>query len=228
MIRVFVGWDDREEAGYHTFCSSVVHTASVPVCFTPLNLKLFEGFYKGGSKDGTNAFIYSRFLVPHLCNYEGPALFVDGSDMVCLSDLAELWDLYDDSKAVQVVLHDYKTKNPVKYIGTPMQSRNDDYPRKNQSSLMLMNCGHAAWREITPAKVETMTGAELHRFSWIPDRFIGGLPIEWNWLSQEFGHNYFAKLVHYTAGIPAFKHYIDTEMADEWHKAYRNVTHVAS
>jgi hypothetical protein len=42
----------------------------------------------------------SRFLVPWLCNFKGHAIFADGSDMICLADIAELDSLFDPSKAV--------------------------------------------------------------------------------------------------------------------------------
>src|SRR5690606_36000298 len=96
--------------------------------------------YRGGQRDGTNAFIYSRFLIPYLQNYKGWALFVDGADMIVKGDLAELWALRDKAKAVQVVKHDYRTKHPRKYVGTQMEADNRDYPCKNWSSVMVINC----------------------------------------------------------------------------------------
>ena len=53
--------------------------------------------------------IYSRFLTPYLNNFDGWVLFADG-DMICQSDIKELWDLRDESKALMVVKHDYQTK----------------------------------------------------------------------------------------------------------------------
>jgi hypothetical protein len=137
--------------------------------------------------------------------------------------LAELWAMRDPFKAVQVVQHEYTTKHPRKYIGTGMESANEDYPRKNWSSLMLINCAHYDWRRITPAKVEKMTGAELHRFEFLEDRFVGALPLEWNWLADEYGPNPDAKLLHWTAGIPAWKAYQDAPMADAWRAAHEKV-----
>ena len=59
---------------------------------------------------------------------------------------------------------------------------------------------------------------QLHRFTWLQDDLIGKLPIEWNWLPDEFGSNLEAKLLHYTLGTPCFKDYANTPMASEWHK----------
>jgi hypothetical protein len=145
--------------------------------------------------------------------------------MVVRGDINELWGLRNPKYAVQVVKHEYSTQHPLKYIGTQMQAPNYDYPRKNLSSVMLINCRHGYWREVDDVFVSKRTGADLHRFDWIPDEFIGDLPIEWNWLADEYGDNPAAKLLHWTAGIPAFPHYANTPMADHWFNAHRKVNY---
>jgi lipopolysaccharide biosynthesis glycosyltransferase len=169
--------------------------------------------YEEAHDDGSNSFIYSRFLVPSLMQYKGWAIFIDG-DMILRDDVAKLWELRDDSKAVMVVKHDYKTKMKKKYLGSP----NEDYPRKNWSSVIMWNCGHPANKNVTPEFVENSTGAELHRFTWLDDSLIGELPIEWNWLPDEFGVNEGAKLLHYTLGTPCFHEFALTPMGAEWHR----------
>jgi lipopolysaccharide biosynthesis glycosyltransferase len=169
--------------------------------------------YEEGHTDGSNQFIYSRFLVPHLMEYKGWAIFMDG-DMLVRDDIEKLWALRDDSKAVMVVKHDYQTKLTEKYLG----SKNENYPRKNWSSVILWNCGHEANRAVTPEFVQSATGAQVHRFSWLTDDLIGELPIEWNWLPDEFGANPNAKLLHYTLGTPSFHDFATTPMGDEWHR----------
>jgi len=146
-------------------------------------------------------------------NYEGWAIFMDG-DMILRDDIAKLWEMRDDSKAVMVVQHDYKTKMKKKYLGSP----NEDYPRKNWSSVILWNCGHPDNKQITPEFVQESTGAYLHRFSWLDEDEIGQLPIEWNWLPDEFGANEDAKLLHYTLGAPSFHDFATTPMGSEWHR----------
>ena len=220
MIPVYVGFDPREEAGTHVFVSSLLEHATTPVSVIPLHLPLFKSFYSPGQRDGTNAFIYTRFLIPFLQGWRGWALFVDGADMLLKADVSELWALRDHYKAVQVVKHDYKTKHPRKYVGTQMEAENHDYERKQWSSVMLINCGHFRWRDITPETVARMSGAELHRFSWMPDDLIGELPAEWNWLCQEHGHNPEAKLIHFSAGVPAFKHYKNDPHSDDWRRQH--------
>lgn len=217
MIHLFSGFDRREEVGHHVFCSSVIHNATAPVSFTPLHSGVHLGY--DGQRDGSNAFTYSRFLIPFLMGYQGWAIFMDGADMVVRGDVAELWSLRDDSFAVQVVKHSYKTKHPRKYIGTDMESHNRDYFGKNWSSVMLINCAHPEWRQITPRSIEGMSGEQLHRFSFMESSEVGELPVEWNWLVDEFGENENAEVLHWTAGIPAFPNYKNAPMAEEWFKA---------
>jgi lipopolysaccharide biosynthesis glycosyltransferase len=214
VIRVFVGYDPREAVAFHTFTQSVLETASVPVAFTPLVLSSLPG-YTETHKDGSNTFIYSRFLTPYLCDFEGWALFADG-DMICRTDIARLWALRDDSKALMVVKHDYQTKATTKYLG----NKNQNYPRKNWSSVVLWNCGHPKHRQLQPDFVMKQTGAFLHRFTWLDDSEIGSLPQEWNWLTTEYETNPNAHLLHYTLGTPCFADYWDADMADVWHAAH--------
>ena len=222
MINIYAGFDPREEVGYHTFCSSVIHHASRPVSITPLVLRNLYGLE---ARDGTNEFIYSRFLIPFIEGYKGFSLFCDGADMIVKDDIAKLWDMRNHRMAVQVVKHDYSTRHPRKYIGTAMEADNRTYHRKNWSSVMLINCQHGAWRKVDADFIAKTSGADLHRFSFIPDEFIGELPAEWNWLPQELGENPDAKLIHYTLGIPGFPAYANTENASDWFSSYRNVTH---
>lgn len=228
MIQIYAGFDPREEAGYHVFTSSVLQHSTSPVSITPLHLDLFRSFYAAGHRDGSNAFIYTRFLIPFLQDFRGWAIFADGSDMMMRADVSELWALRDHYKAVQVVKHEYKTKHARKYVGSAMEAANDDYQRKNWSSLMLINCAHFRWRQMTPEKVQEMRGPELHRFAWIPDELIGELPTEWNWLADEYGENPNANLLHWTAGVPAFGHYSNSAHAAEFFEQARRVTYVTA
>jgi len=216
MIPVYAGYDEREEAGYHAFVSSLLEHASCPFTVTPLHLKLFRSFYAADHRDGTNAFVYTRFLIPFLQGYTGSAIFCDGSDMLIKADIAELWALRDPYKPVQVVKHDYQTKWPRKYLGTKMEAPNEDYRRKQWSSVMIMNCMHMSWRQITPESVQQMTGSQLHQFSWLADDQIGELPKVWNWLADEEGYNPKAKLLHFTTGIPLMPKHSKTAHASDY------------
>lgn len=211
-IPIFIGYDPREAIAYHTCANSIIRHASQPVAIVPLALNLFKD-YTETHTDGSNQFIYSRFLVPHLMDFKGHAIFIDG-DMIVRGDIAELWELRDSAMDVQVVKHDYQTRMPVKYLG----SKNENYPRKNWSSVILWNCANWVNRVLTPDFIEKSTGAELHRFTWVLDDRIGELPKEWNWLPDEYGPNPDAKLLHYTLGTPCFHEFATTPQGDEWHR----------
>ena len=211
LIPIFIGYDPREAVAYHVCANSIIRHASRPVSIIPLALNLFTD-YTETHTDGSNQFIYSRFLVPHLMDYTGHAIFIDG-DMIVRSDIAELWQWRHKRYDVQVVKHNYETCMTEKYLG----SKNENYPRKNWSSVIIWNCESTANKRLTPEFVQRSTGAELHRFTWIRDEQIGDLPAEWNWLPDEYGPNCNADLLHYTLGAPCFHDFATTPMADDWH-----------
>lgn len=213
-INLFVGFDPREAVAYHVFCSSIIQNTSVPVQITPLVLSQLKEFNETHD-DRSNDFVYSRFLTPYLSDFKGWAIFADG-DMICQGDLKELIDMADPSKAVMVVKHDYQTKASQKYLA----NINENYPRKNWSSVILWNCEHPKHKMLTPDFVSKQTGKFLHRFSWLDDQEIGELPMEWNWLASEYKTNREAKLIHFTLGTPCFKDYKNSDMADIWYHYY--------
>lgn len=214
-LPIYVGFDQREAVAYHTFCQSVLERSSVPVAFVPLAAHAVGGVMRRElPHDGSNAFTYSRFLVPHLQRHSGWALFADG-DMVCNADVAALFERADDQFAAMVVPHDYRTKHPTKYLG----AANPDYPRKNWSSLVLWNCSHPSNAWLTPAEVARRPGSFLHRFQWLEASEVGALPATWNWLSMEQEPNPTAALHHQTVGCPAFSDYATCDDSDRWHGA---------
>ena len=214
LVKIIIGFDQREAVAYHAFCQSIIEHASLPVNFIPLAINTLKD-YKETHKDKSNDFIYSRFLTPYLNQYQGWAIFADG-DMICQADIKELWDLRDESKALLVVKHSYKTKAHQKYLG----NINENYPRKNWSSVILWNCKHPKHRILTPEFISNQTGKYLHRFSWLDDSEIGELPKEWNWLAIEYPENKKAKLIHFTLGTPCFKEYEKTDMSDIWYETF--------
>ena len=214
QIKIVIGFDQRESVAYHTFCQSIIEKASSPISFMPLAINNLSD-YKETHSDKSNDFVYSRFLTPYLNEFKGWAIFADG-DMICQADIKELWDLRDDTKALLVVKHDYQTKAHHKYLG----NINENYPRKNWSSVILWNCGHPKHKILTPQFIANQTGKYLHRFSWLNDDEIGELSKEWNWLAIEYPENKEAKLIHYTLGTPCFEDYKNTEMAELWYSAY--------
>jgi len=212
-IRLFVGQDAREACGLHVFLESLWKHTSLPVDLTVLTPKLGEQL--NIQSDGTNAFSTLRFAIPHLMNYAGHAIFMDGADMMLRTDLAELWTSIELNTAVQVVKHDYQTKHPMKYLGTTLEAGNASYPRKNWSSVVIWNCGHGAHVRNREQLLHG-DGRYLHRFSWLEDKEIGEIHKDWNHIPRELPANPNAKLVHFSLGLPGFEHYRHDEHSHEW------------
>mgnify|MGYP001404590660 CR=1 FL=1 len=212
--KIYVGFDQREAVAYHTFVQSLITHSTIPLDITPLSLKSLSS-YKELHTDCSNDFVYSRFLTPFLNNFDGWAIYADG-DMICQRDILELLDLKDDSKALMVVKHNYQTKQVKKYFN----NKNENYPKKNWSSVILWNCKHPKHRILSPKFVQNQSGKFLHRFSWLDEDDIGELPIDWNWLAIEYPENKEAKIIHYTLGTPCLNEYSNTDMSDIWYDAH--------
>ena len=221
-LRIFVGFDTVESAAYHTLCHSITTHSSVPVSITPINSANLRDIYtRPRDPKQSNAFSFTRFLVPYLCDNLGWALFMD-CDMLVRFDIKELFDRHEDDKAVMVCQHDYTPRSSRKYLGN-IQYR---YPRKNWSSVMLLNCAHWNTRRLTPAFVNSAPGLDLHRFTWADDHRIGRLPLEYNWLVGEYNYNPNAKIIHWTEGGPWFPEYYDSDYGDEWRLAHMAMNHI--
>ena len=217
LLNIFVGFDQKEAIAYHTFVQSIIEKSSIPLSITPLAENNLDD-YSEKHTDGTNKFTYSRFLVPYLMNFKGWAIFVDG-DMVCLSDIKELKQFFDPNVAVSVVKHNYKTKSKIKYFG----QKNEDYPRKNWSSVIIWNCEHQKNKILTPEFISKKDGSFLHRFSWLDEIEIGELPKTWNWLAIEYPEKDNLNLIHYTLGTPCFKEYSESSLSKYWKKSYKKL-----
>jgi len=219
-LPVYIGYDgDAEPIAYHVCADSIIRNASGPVAIIPLALNTLRAVYTERHTDGSNAFIYSRFLVPFLQDFRGKAIFMDG-DMLVRGDVYELayHHARNGNPPVSVVQHEpYETKQPVKYLG----ARNQNYPRKNWSSVIVWECGAFPNLILMPQNVEQMTGAQLHRFTWLRDNEIGHLPASWNRLVTEQEVQPDDKLLHYTLGTPCFADYSQCPHADEWREAAR-------
>ena len=211
MINVFIGYDNKERVAYNVLSHSIIQNSTKPVAITPIALNnLKDDFVRERNNLSSTEFSFSRFMIPHLMNYQGWALFMD-CDMLMFEDIAELWRMRDDSKAIQVCKHDYTPKEDTKFLGQ-VQTK---YEKKNWSSFMLMNCKKCT--TLTPDYVNKASGLELHQFKWLEgDHLIGDLPLEWNWLVGEYEHKDDVKNVHYTKGGPWFEEYRECDYSKDW------------
>lgn len=215
-MKVYVGWDSREDIAYQV-CRHSIITRNENADVIPLKQQeLIDAKIYNREPDplSSTEFTFTRFLVPHLANYQGWALFVD-CDFVFVEDIQKLFNFtFNQNYAVMVVQHDYYPKNTVKMDGKTQHV----YPRKNWSSLILFNCSHPSNAVLTPDLVNKSTGAYLHRFQWLKDEEIGCLSPEWNWLVnwyQEPKHGK-PKAIHYTEGGPWFPNYVNCEYGAVW------------
>lgn len=209
------------------------HFSSVPLAVEQLDVRMLEhsGIYRRNwkIKDGqfidtfdqrpfSTEFAFTRFLVPALCQWRGWAIFCD-SDFLFRRDIADLWHLRDDEKAVLVVQHDHVPQEKEKSDGRPQST----YWRKNWSSMVLWNCAHASNRMLVPYMVNGKTGQYLHSFSWLRDDEIGALPMQWNWLEGQHPKPPAGEAepcaVHFTRGTPDKPGYARVDYADEWRAA---------
>ena len=215
MINIFIGYDNKERVAYNVLSHSIIQNSTKPVAITPIALNnLKDDFVRERNSLSSTEFSFSRFMIPHLMNYQGWALFMD-CDMLMFEDISELWRMRDDSKAIQVCKHDYVPKEKTKFLGQTQTA----YPKKNWSSFMLMNCKKCS--SLTPDYVNRASGLELHQFKWLEgDHLIGDLPLEWNWLVGEYEHKDDVKNVHYTKGGPWFEEYARCDYSQDW---FRNL-----
>tara|TARA_B110000305_G_scaffold24739_2_gene22562 strand:+ start:2260 stop:3960 length:1701 start_codon:yes stop_codon:yes gene_type:complete len=222
-LRIYVGWDSREDIAYQACRQSLKDTASVPIKVIPLKqpqLKRDEMYWRDKDQLASTEFTFTRFLLPELAEFKGWALFID-CDFIALDDVKELFDQRDNKYALMCAQHDYTPKANTKMDG----QQQHNYPRKNWSSMMLVNCGHPSNRLLTKELVNDpkVDGKYLHRFSWLEDEEVGKLSHEWNWLvgwykEPEDGK---PKFLHYTEGGPWFEEYKDCEYNLEYYRAER-------
>ena len=107
MINIFVGYDSKEKVAFNVLSYSILKNSTRPVSITPIYLpNIKDNFIRERSNIESTEFSFSRFIVPHLMNYKGWALFMD-CDQLMMTDIAELWRLRDERYAVQVCKHDY-------------------------------------------------------------------------------------------------------------------------
>jgi hypothetical protein len=222
VLNVYIGYDSKESVAFYTLAHSILRRASIPVSIAPVMQSQLKGLYTRprGPTESTE-FSLTRFLVPALSGFRGWSVFMD-CDMLCRVDIAGLAAEIERQadKAVLVCKHDYVPKTERKFLGQ-VQTK---YARKNWSSLMVLN--NERCRALVPDYVNSATGLELHRFTWLADELIGSLPLEWNWLVGEYEHNPAAKIVHYTLGGPYFDEYRNCDYAAEWFAEFESMRQV--
>jgi len=231
---VWIGWDPREAAAFAVARNSLHRNQAVrftKVFGLMLSKLRADGLYTRPTSQRGNQlwddisdapmateFACSRFLVPYLAGLKSKppknprwAVFMD-CDMLIRTDIQNLFDACEWSKAVMVVKHDHNPDAKVKMDGQ-MQTR---YARKNWSSVCAFNIDHPSNAALTPEFVNKVPGRDLHGFCWLDDDEIGELDPGWNHLVGHSKPNPNPNIVHFTDGIPSMPGYENCEFADEW------------
>ena len=219
-IPIFIGFDERERVAMNVLIDSLYQNSTIPISITPIVTSQLEkiGIHKRAREEKqSTSFSFTRFLVPYLMNYKDWAIFMD-CDVLCRVDISKLWDLRDTAYSLMCVKHDHKPNEQVKFLGELQSS----YPKKNWSSLMLMNCEKC--KALTPDYVNNASGLDLHRFNWLDgDHEIGEIKEEWNYLVgvQSIEKSRSASMLHWTLGGPWFpeQRTIGGNLAAEWYSA---------
>ena len=223
VSNVFVGYDTREDIAFQV-CEFSIKRFNTNVNVTPLvqhELRQKKIYWREVDKLASTEFTFTRFLVPHLMNFKGWALFID-CDIVFLEDVNNLFSLADDRYAVMCVKHEFNPKPGLKMDGQVQTV----YPRKNWSSVVLWNCSHPSNEKVTVDSVNNpnFDGAYFHRFTWLKDEEIGELPCDWNWLVGWYKKDDgVPRAIHYTEGGPWFKNYRNCEFNQDWKKCLQEM-----
>jgi hypothetical protein len=170
-LRVFIGYEPRQPLAYNVLQHSIVRHSSKPVSITPLILGQLPI-----KRKGLTEFTYTRFLVPHLCDYTRSALFLD-ADMVVKGDIAELFACTDMSHDVQVM---------------------QEQPQFEWASAMLFNNNRCM--KLTPEFIEDESNS-MFDMKWA--KSVGTFPAEFNHCVG-YQEPKEAKLYHYTQGLPCW------------------------
>lgn len=227
-MKIMIGWDSREPIAYDVCKYSIEHRAKKKVEVIPLKHRdlrqqgLFlrpwlvesdTGNWRDllDNKPFSTEFSHTRFLVPHLMDYKGWALFMD-SDMIFQTPPEKLFALTDNKYAVMCVKHDHKVKEGMKMDGREQLN----YHRKNWSSFIMFNCGHPSNKKLTPDYINSRPGKDLHAFTWLNESEIGALPKSYNWISGVSPLEIQPDVIHYTEGGPWFENCQEVHLADKW------------
>ena len=132
-----------------------------------------------------------------------------------MCDVEELFNTYNDPKyAIYCVKHKYdKCSNKFKMDG----KKQEWYPKKNWSSLMLFNCSHPSIKNLNINNINTKSPSWLHRMEWCKEEEIGEIDKKYNYLVGYYNDNNY-KALHYTDGGPWYENFKNCEFNQEWLK----------
>ena len=221
-LKVFIGWDPEHAEAAEVCRHSLLKHATVPLQIEFLKqseLRDLKLYWRADDTMASTEYTYTRYLVPHLMQYSGLALYVD-AQFVFLDDVREIFQNLDSKAAVHVVKHNYKPKNTTKLSGKEQAQ----YSRKNWSSLVLWNCSHPDLKSLTLDQVNTQPASWLHRFEFIPSSTVHSIGIDWNWLVGWYKEpdDGTPKALNFTEGGPWLPNHRSCEYGAFWQQAYQD------
>ena len=110
------------------------------------------------------------------------------------------------------VKHNYTKCNSSQKMNNKKQ---EYYPRKNWSSLMLFNCEHPSILNLNLINVSTKEASWLHQMKWASDNEIGEIDKSYNYLINYYNDN-IIKALHFTDGGPWYLNYKDCQYSNLW------------
>jgi hypothetical protein len=234
-LHAFVGWDSRDSIAYRVCVASLRGRAGLPVHAHRLDAKDLQrsGLYRRPTerRDGHlwdvvsaapmgTSYAVARFFAPLVARERGvagPWILVCDGDLLWRADVRGLLDAADPAKAVMCVRHAQAEAGGAKLNAGPQTA----YPRKNWSSMMLVNLDHPANARLTPELLNTAPGRDLHAFGWLDDDDVGGLDEDWNWLEGwSPAPPSPPRVVHYVRGGPWLPGCGSVAYADLWLAEY--------
>lgn len=191
-LPVFIGFDHRQPLAYTVARASVERHAKRPVAVQPLRIDWLPI-----KRVGLTEFTFSRYLVPWLCQFKGPAVFMD-ADIVVRADVHDLVAAVDPAMAVSVAKHVARFEWP---------------------SVMVFRCDNTRCWALIPEYIDAPEN-QPQTLEWAGNR-LGDLPREWNFCVGYEEPYDTPKLIHFTAGIPCWPETIKSPHADLWIEEWR-------
>lgn len=228
-MKVFIGYDPREDEAYRVAARSVARFGITPtpiyedrlrmqgLLTRPVDRRAADGQrqtwdFESNAPQSTD-FAVSRFFTGILA-HSGYALFTD-CDVVFLKDPRKLLLTADPDKAISVVQHPPLSGGGLKMDGQKQTA----YARKNWSSVCLWNCDHPANRRLNVTTLNSWPGRDLHAFRWLADDEIGELAPAWNWLVGIQPKPATPCIAHFTLGGPWLPDWAPREHDEIWRLA---------
>lgn len=242
---IYIGYDPYEHEAIEVLIKSIYEKASRPLNVVTINQYALRrsGLYKRLSIPVENSAInidsfdnspqytqytYTRYLIPHLNQYRGMALYLDGS-VYLRSDPCILFDRCRNLQSKNN--SDYNGQYALWCVKKTQLPKNIDRLAINccideqNRGVMMWNCEHPIHQNLTIDDINTKSSDWLHKLSWLKDSHIGDLDLTWNWLNCYSHENITPNIVRYITNAPwsqgrLSNRYIDRHYAEDWINLY--------